>query len=504
MDGLLSAQALPIPSSFQCPITQEVMTNPVVTVDGQAYEKSAIEQWFRRGHRTSPLTGATLPSLTLTTDAPLQRAIEEYMMQRPEMERQVLSQLSLEEAARSLETDLHEKESLRAGNCCNLDALVTKLREASLSSTEDELRRAVKEISSAFESSCPASFNPGASRVDSSTPPSSIPGRGYLRRGCAQTLPEPSASSCSREAPPSRCIIDFAGHTHYVRCITGCGAEHVASGSLDCTAKVWSTVGSCCVQTLVGHTEGVLCILPIASDDPSVQLATGSSDKTAKLWGWECQSLRQWVCLATFEGHQDAVTALASINSQCIVSGSLDNSVKIWKLATGECQTTLTGGPIINGEKDRNSVQSIATFSSNHIAVGSSSKHVQIWDATVGQHITTLKGHVASIQGVVALGPGIVASCSTDRTIRVWDIGSEKNVATFEGHEDDINSIALLGSGNLISGSSDETVKIWDMKRYGVLTTMREHSDSVFGVAALGQNHALSCSDDKLVKMWGA
>jgi hypothetical protein len=46
------------PSSFFCPITLEMMQNPVSTVDGHTYEKVAIEQWFASGQDTSPKTGA--------------------------------------------------------------------------------------------------------------------------------------------------------------------------------------------------------------------------------------------------------------------------------------------------------------------------------------------------------------------------------------------------------------------------------------------------------------
>jgi hypothetical protein len=51
--------------SFQCPLTMEVMSDPVLTVDGQTYERTEIEKWFALGNRTSPLTGETLPSTNL-------------------------------------------------------------------------------------------------------------------------------------------------------------------------------------------------------------------------------------------------------------------------------------------------------------------------------------------------------------------------------------------------------------------------------------------------------
>lgn len=42
---------------FSCPITLSKMSDPVVTSDGQTYERTAIEDWLKT-HDTSPLTGA--------------------------------------------------------------------------------------------------------------------------------------------------------------------------------------------------------------------------------------------------------------------------------------------------------------------------------------------------------------------------------------------------------------------------------------------------------------
>ena len=64
MDTELEAAAIPIPTSFLCPITHHVMQDPVYTVDGHAYERAHIEAWLAR-QRTSPLTGEPLPSTQL-------------------------------------------------------------------------------------------------------------------------------------------------------------------------------------------------------------------------------------------------------------------------------------------------------------------------------------------------------------------------------------------------------------------------------------------------------
>lgn len=43
-----------VPSSFFCPITMQLMTDPVIDPDGNSYERSAIESWLRQ-HNTSPI-----------------------------------------------------------------------------------------------------------------------------------------------------------------------------------------------------------------------------------------------------------------------------------------------------------------------------------------------------------------------------------------------------------------------------------------------------------------
>jgi ubiquitin C len=63
--------------SFQCPLTMEVMRDPVFTADGQTYERREIEKWFALGNRTSPLTGEELPSTNLLPNIALRKAIRE-------------------------------------------------------------------------------------------------------------------------------------------------------------------------------------------------------------------------------------------------------------------------------------------------------------------------------------------------------------------------------------------------------------------------------------------
>ena len=63
------------PAEFVCPITMLPMLEPVVTADGQTYERHAIQGWLLT-HNTSPATGAVLPHKELAPNFALRKAIE--------------------------------------------------------------------------------------------------------------------------------------------------------------------------------------------------------------------------------------------------------------------------------------------------------------------------------------------------------------------------------------------------------------------------------------------
>jgi hypothetical protein len=58
-------EATVVPSFFKCPISLELMRDPVVLCTGQSYERSSIEPWLEAGNHTCPTTMQTLASLEL-------------------------------------------------------------------------------------------------------------------------------------------------------------------------------------------------------------------------------------------------------------------------------------------------------------------------------------------------------------------------------------------------------------------------------------------------------
>ena len=64
-----------------CPITQELMEDPVIAADGHTYERSAIQRWLQR-RQTSPKAGTPLESATLFPNHLLRRLILEWREER--------------------------------------------------------------------------------------------------------------------------------------------------------------------------------------------------------------------------------------------------------------------------------------------------------------------------------------------------------------------------------------------------------------------------------------
>lgn len=67
-----------IPDEFLCPITRELMREPVTAADGYSYEREAIESWINTKNRSSPMTNLPLLTTLLIPSHTLKMAIERW------------------------------------------------------------------------------------------------------------------------------------------------------------------------------------------------------------------------------------------------------------------------------------------------------------------------------------------------------------------------------------------------------------------------------------------
>ena len=120
----------------------------------------------------------------------------------------------------------------------------------------------------------------------------------------------------------------------------------------------------------------------------------------------------------TLQGHTDPVTSVAySPDETHIVSGSEDNTIRVWNVITGQ----LVAGPF--------------------------------------------HGHTGWISSVAYSPDGIhVVSGSWDNTLRVWNTTTGQPVGSpFQGHTDVVSSVAYSPAGtHIVSGSWDNILRVWN------------------------------------------
>ncbi|KAL2936265.1 U-box domain-containing protein 25 [Bienertia sinuspersici] len=74
----LDAAGIQIPYYFRCPISLELMQDPVTVCTGQTYDRSSIESWVATGNTTCPVTRAPLSDFCLIPNHTLRRLIQEW------------------------------------------------------------------------------------------------------------------------------------------------------------------------------------------------------------------------------------------------------------------------------------------------------------------------------------------------------------------------------------------------------------------------------------------
>jgi len=132
--------------------------------------------------------------------------------------------------------------------------------------------------------------------------------------------------------------------------------------------------------------------------------------------------------------------------------------------------------------------KSVYVVAGDRIVSGSEDNTIRIWDINTGQCIHTLQGHTHWILSACVAGDRIVSG-SRDRTIRIWDINTGQCLHTLQGHTSWIKSVCVADD-RIVSGSFDNTIRIWDINTGECLHTLQGHTSWIKSVCV---------ADDRIV-----
>jgi WD40 repeat protein/serine/threonine protein kinase len=193
-------------------------------------------------------------------------------------------------------------------------------------------------------------------------------------------------------------------------------------------------------------------------------------------------------------GHGKPVRSIAfSPSGELLASGSEDNAVRVWELASGTPLKVLRG--------HGNAVRS-CEFSPDgqHVASGGEDHKIRVWDIAGYEETRLLRttlfsGHDDAVLSARFSHDGRqVITASRDRTARLWDAATGKQTNQFvEGHEFLVSGAAFFGNdkadagqARLATGAVDNSVRIWDVAA----------GTQLFALAPTGRVGTLAVSPD--------
>ncbi|KAF9890780.1 protein with putative role during mitosis [Aspergillus nanangensis] len=295
---------------------------------------------------------------------------------------------------------------------------------------------------------------------------------------------------------PTTARYSLESHRNTINCVAFHPSfSSIASGSDDCTVKIWDWELGELERTLKGHTRPVLDA-DFGGPRGGTLLASCSSDLSIKLWN----PADEYKNVRTLLGHDHIVSAVRFIPSgNLLISASRDADLRVWDVTTGYCVKTISG--------HTEWVRDICLSADARFLLSTGNdRTARLWDITntlQPDHKLTMVGHehvveccaiapqtsyqnLAQLAGLKKLSSSgsaeFMATGSRDKTIKLWDARGTCFM-TLVGHDGWVHAIVFHPGGRyLLSVSDDKTLRCWDLSREGrCVKTLRDIHESFVG-----------------------
>ena len=239
-----------------------------------------------------------------------------------------------------------------------------------------------------------------------------------------------------------------------------------------------------CVKTLLGHTNKIVSLIELESG----RLVSGSYDNTIRIWDLNDKNGNEQII-----NESERILSLLEFERNKILSGTGDNSINLWDLDNPEKM-------IFSFKGHELWVNALVKCDSNYFASASNDSKIKIWDYYKRECVSTLKGHVDCILSLILLRNRNLCSGSADLTVRIWDWGQGECISILKGHTRWVKCVLELDNGVLVTGSDDKTIKLWENEFN--FKTLEEHAHSVRTFCQINKKYFASGSFDYTIKIW--
>lgn len=230
--------------------------------------------------------------------------------------------------------------------------------------------------------------------------------------------------------------------------------------------------------------------------------------------GGEFSSIHTWdaetgTALAAFAGHSAAAGRVTFLDDEAIVSGSTDQSVRVWELNPG-WGLERTIGAIDQPQLISHRVTSLDfTSEADRLLVAggtpSRSGELLVFNVADGARQFFLPQAHDDVIYAARFSPdgNRIASGSADKYIRTFDVSSSQQLRRLEGHTNYVLDLAWKGDGStLVSAAADNTIKVWNPETGDQSRTIPNFGKHVTAVRYIGESdNIVSSCGDRLVRM---
>lgn len=225
-------------------------------------------------------------------------------------------------------------------------------------------------------------------------------------------------------------------------------------------------------------------------------IVTGSLDDTLKVWLVGEDSLK---LIQKYEGESLGLVAVA-LNDYCTLCAttSIDSNLVYRDLVSGNKLNEINTGAV--------DIWSVAFAPDNkHVITGGQSGKVNMFTVPEGAHELAFDTNGKFVLSIAFSPDGKHVACGrVDGIINIFDVESAKLTHTLEGHALPVRTLCFSSDSEyLVTGSDDGHMKIYAVKHSEIIGAVSGHSSWVLSVSySPNGKYFISSSSDRSIKIW--